>query len=289
MSFDYAAFTTRNIGFVTEAEQERLRAGSVFICGTGGMGGAAVLALVRMGVGHLVLADIDDFEVSNMNRQVFAFLNTVDRPKAEATAELARTINPELQIEVLGPEWTGEVRRITGSVDVVINGTDDLGASLLLYRTAREAGRTVIDAYAAPLPSIYVTGPDDIPHEARLGYPTIGTAWDNLGDDQRQAAFLREVEHVMIHSSSRRHVDLAIAGEVAAGKRSRMSFAPMVISTGQLMAYAAEAAILGRSQIADNRGWFFNPYKARVERPKPAWVAALLRPVVRRYIKGMLA
>lgn len=288
MSFDYADFTTRNIGFVTQSEQDQLRRALVFVCGTGGMGGAAVLALVRMGVGRLIVADIDEFEVSNMNRQVFATLDTVDHHKAEATAAAALRINPEIEVEVLRDEWPEHVERAVAAADVVINGTDDLGASLLLYRTARVAGKSVIDAYAAPLPSIYVTAPEDTDHETRLGYPTVGTPWNSLSDDQRAAAFLCEVEHVMIHSSSRNHVDLEVAGQVAAGTRSRMSFAPMVISTGMLMAYAAEAAILGKPRIADNRGWFFNPYKARVERPKPGWIAACLRPIVRRFIRKLM-
>ncbi|MEO0829496.1 MAG: ThiF family adenylyltransferase, partial [Pseudomonadota bacterium] len=41
MTFSYAEMTTRNIGFVTEAEQAKLREATVFVCGTGGMGGAA--------------------------------------------------------------------------------------------------------------------------------------------------------------------------------------------------------------------------------------------------------
>ena len=84
MTFSYSEFTTRNIGFVTEVEQARLRAATVFICGTGGMGGAAVQSLIRAGVGHLILADIDAYEVSNLNRQVFCTLDSVDHHKAES-------------------------------------------------------------------------------------------------------------------------------------------------------------------------------------------------------------
>jgi len=76
--FDYAEFTTRNIGFVSQAEQDTLRGATVFVCGTGGMGGACILGLVRAGIGKLIIADLDAFEVSNLNRQVFCFLNTVD-------------------------------------------------------------------------------------------------------------------------------------------------------------------------------------------------------------------
>jgi tRNA A37 threonylcarbamoyladenosine dehydratase len=94
-AFTYGAMTMRNIGFITEAEQELLRRASIFVCGTGGMGGAALMALARAGVGRFVLADIDEFEVSNLNRQVFAFKDTIGRHKAEASAELLRRINPE--------------------------------------------------------------------------------------------------------------------------------------------------------------------------------------------------
>ncbi len=286
--FDYAEFTNRNIGFVTPDEQARLKDGIVFVCGTGGMGGACILGLVRAGVGRLIIADLDAFEVSNLNRQVFAFLHTVDRHKAEATAEIARQINPDIQVEVYGADWVDHVDDLIGQAAVVVNGTDDLGASLLLYRQARALGKAVIDAYASPLPSVYVTQPQHQPHEERLDYPTVGVPWDQITDDQRSEAFLKESEWVVIHSSSRQYIDLDIVGEVVAGTRSRMSFAPMVISTGQLMCYEAINAVLGRPPGTDNRGYFFNPYAARVERPKPRLLAALMRPVVRRFLRGLM-
>lgn len=287
--FDYSEFTTRNIGFVTADEQEKLRGATVFVCGTGGMGGACILGLVRAGVGKLIIADLDAFEVSNLNRQVFAFLQTMDRHKAEATAEIARQINPDIEIEVHSGDWTSQVDALISRAVIVVNGTDDLGASLLLYRRARALGKTVIDAYASPLPSIYVTQAGDQAHEERLGYPTIGTEWDQVTDEQRSVGFIKESEWVVIHSSSRNYIDLDIVGDVVAGKRSRMSFAPMVITTGQLMCYEVVNAILRRPHGTDNKGYFFNPYKARVERPRNALVAALLRPVVRRFLNGLMS
>lgn len=287
--FEYGEFTTRNIGFVTPEEQARLRDATVFVCGTGGMGGACILGLVRAGVGKLIIADLDAFEVSNLNRQVFAFLHTIDRHKAQATAEIARQINPEIEIEVLGVEWATRVDDLISRSVIVVNGTDDLGASLLLYRRARALGKSVIDAYASPLPSVYVTAPNHQPHEVRLGYPTADTSWDAITEDQRAAAFIMESEWVVIHSSSRRYIDLDIVGDVVAGKRSRMSFGPMVITTGQLMCYEVIQSILGRAHGTDNRGYFFNPYKARVERPKPALLAAILRPIVRRFLNGLMS
>ncbi len=289
MSFEYAEFTTRNIGFVTPEEQEALRGACVFVCGTGGMGGACIQGLVRAGVGRLIIADLDAFEVSNLNRQVFAFSHTLGQHKAEATAQIARQINPLIEIEVYHGDWADRVDELITRAAVVVNGTDDLGASLLLYRRARALGKSVIDAYASPLPSVYVTAPDDPEHEARLGYPTAQTAWDQITDSQRARAFVCESEWVVLHSSSRHYIDLQLVGDVVAGRRARMSFGPMVITTGQLMCYEAINAVLGRPRGADNRGWFFNPHKGRVERPRPALVAAVLRPLVRRFLRRLMA
>jgi hypothetical protein len=283
--FSYSEFTTRNIGFVSADEQETLRRACIFVAGTG----AALMGLARAGVGKLIVADIDTFEISNLNRQLFAFTDTVGDVKAEAAAEAMRRINPELDIEVLGREWPDAIERIASRAGVLVNGTDDLAASLLLYRTARSRGLPVIDAYASPLPSVYVTRPGDAMPEERLGYPTIGTAWNAVTKDQREAAFQCEIMHVLMHSSSRHHIDLAAAAEVAAGRRSRMSFAPMVISTGMLMAYEAIALLLNKRTGTDNRGWFLNPYKPAVERPRPALVAAIMRPLVRRFLASMMA
>ena len=285
--FSYAEFTTRNFGFVTEAEQAQLRGACVFVCGTGGMGGSAIMSLIRAGVGRLILADMDKFDVSNLNRQLFATLDTVDRDKAEATRDQCLRINPEAQIEVLGPNWSDSVERLVSAADVVINGTDDLGASLLLYRTARALGRSVIDAYASPLPSVYVTAPTDPMPEERLGYPTVDTAWDALTPDMRDKAALAEVAYVMTHSSSRHQIDLALAGEMVAGKRGRMSFAPMVIMAGTLMGGEAVNAILGRPRGADCRGWFLNPHRGKVEKPRPWLVTMILRPIVQHHLNKL--
>jgi hypothetical protein len=287
--FSYAEFTTRNIGFVSAAEQERLRQSCVFVCGVGGMGGAALMAIARAGVGRLIIADVDAFEISNLNRQVFAFTDTVGRPKAEAAGEAVRRINPDAEIEVLGPAWPEAIEKIAERAAVFVNGTDDLAAGLLLYRTARERGLPVIDAYASPLPSVYVTRPGEAMPEERLGYPTLGKAWNAVTKEDRAAALQAEIVHVMVHSSSRRYIDLDIAAEVASGRRSRMSFAPMVISTGMLMAYEAIALLLDKPTGTDNRGWFFNPYRPAIERPRSALVAAALRLVVRRFVDRMMA
>jgi hypothetical protein len=247
------------------------------------------MALARSGIGQVIIADIDRFEVSNLNRQVFAFADTIDQPKAAATADMLHAINPEMKVEVLDHEWPSRVAEVAARAQVMVNGTDDLAAGLLLYRTGRAAGRPIIDAYTSPLPSVTVVRPGDPLPEERLGFPTRGKAWDAVSDSDRRAALLAEIEYVLIHSSARHHVDVSVAAEVAAGKRSRMSFAPMVIGTGMLMANEVIALLLSRRTGTDYRGWFLNPVRPAVERPRHPMVAAAMRPVVRRFLRRMIA
>lgn len=285
----YDEMTTRNLGFVTPEEQARLRAGSVFVAGVGGMGGACVQMLARAGVGRIAIADIDVFEVSNLNRQIFAFTDTVDRLKAEATAEALLRINPDLQLTVLGADWTDRLETLAADYPVIVNGCDDVAATVELYRVARRKGATVIDAWASPLPSVVVVRPGDPRPEERLGYPTVGVPWRDITAEQAGEAFMKEIESVLTHSSSHAHVDLQAAAEMAAGKRKRMSFAPMVVTAGTLMAGEALAQLMGRKTRTDCRGWFLNVRDAKVERPLPAPLAWLKGWVVRRMMRRLLA
>ena len=284
---DYAEFTRRNIGFVSEAEQSAIRNGAVFVCGVGGMGGACVTALVRAGVSTIAVADFDRFETSNLNRQLFATTETLGKSKVEVVSRGLRQINPALRIDTFGREWTERLDAILPTYPVVVNAMDDLASGVQLYRKAREHRATVIDAYTAPLPSVTVVRPGDPRPEERLRFPTVGKPWTAIGDADRAGALFREIEYVMTHSSSRQYIDPAIAAEVFAGKRSRMSFAPMVITAGCMMAFEALNLLIGRRSGTDHRGYFFNPWAARVERPRPAPAAWLMGFAVRAALRDM--
>src|SRR5262249_45318767 len=151
--FAYSEMVQRNLGFLSAAEQDRLRRTPIFCCGAGGMGGAALQTLVRAGCARFVIADLDRFEVSNLNRQVFAAMSVMGEPKAAVTARALREINPEIELRVLGREWTAELDGLLAGIKVVVNAMDDVAAALLLYRRAGANGATVVDAYSAPLPS----------------------------------------------------------------------------------------------------------------------------------------
>ena len=286
--FFYDEMVTRNAGFLTPAQQATLRASRVFVCGVGGMGGAALQSLARAGVGGFTLADMDVFETSNLNRQVFATLDTIGQPKVAATCAALARINPEITLTTYGPEWVDRLDDLLPAHPVVINGMDDLAAGIALYRKARQHDATVIDAYTAPLPSVTVVRPADPRPEERLRFPTLESDWRALSRGQLDACRTAEAVYVMVHSSSAAHIDMRVAAELMAGTRSRPSFGPMVIETGTLMAFEAIKLLLGRPSGVDHRGVFLNPWTMEVERPRTAPTAWIRRRVARRLLARLL-
>ena len=123
--FSYEQAFERNLGWVTEAEQQALRAKRIAIAGLGGVGGAHLLALTRLGIGRFTLADFDSYELHNFNRQVGATMESLDRPKVEVMAEMARAINPELDLRLFpdGISATNLDGFLDG-VDLYVDGLD---------------------------------------------------------------------------------------------------------------------------------------------------------------------
>ncbi len=96
--FDYLHAFSRNLGWVTEAEQQQLRGKRIAIAGLGGVGGSHLLTLARLGIGAFTLADFDTFDVPNFNRQAGAMVSTLGQPKVDVLSRMALDINPELQL-----------------------------------------------------------------------------------------------------------------------------------------------------------------------------------------------
>jgi len=145
--FDYFTAFHRNLGFLSRADQEKLRATRVAIAGLGGTGGAQVHALSRMGIGAFNLADPDIFELVNFNRQIGASMATIGRAKTAVMEELVHGINPEADVRLFEKGITPEnIARFLDGVDVVVDSLDFycFKERFLLYRNARERGIWVL-------------------------------------------------------------------------------------------------------------------------------------------------
>jgi molybdopterin/thiamine biosynthesis adenylyltransferase/nitroreductase len=123
--FSYDLAFDRNIGWVTEWEQQALRFKRVAIAGMGGVGGVHLLTLARFGVGAFSIADFDRFDIVNFNRQIGANTATIGRPKAEVLDEMARSINPEVRIRRFDEGIDdGNIDAFLEGADVFVDGFD---------------------------------------------------------------------------------------------------------------------------------------------------------------------
>ncbi len=151
-TFDYQRAFSRNIGWVTEAEQQVLRGKRVAIAGMGGVGGAHLRTLARLGVANFNIADFDRFEVHNMNRQAGAFMSTLGQPKVEVMAAIGRDINPQADIRTFGEGVTpANIDEFLRDVDVYVDSIDffAMEARRMLFRACYERGIPALTA--APL------------------------------------------------------------------------------------------------------------------------------------------
>ena len=150
--FSYDAAFDRNIGWLTEWEQQALRAKRVAIAGMGGVGGVHMLTLARFGVGNFSTADFDRFDIANFNRQIGANVATIGRPKAEVLDEMARAINPEIRVRRFDQGIDdSNIDAFLDGVDVFIDGFDFFVLDIRRKVFARCAELGIPALCAAPL------------------------------------------------------------------------------------------------------------------------------------------
>lgn len=123
--FCYEEAFSRNLGWLTAAEQQVLRGKKIAIAGMGGVGGSHLLTLTRLGIGAFSIADFDTFELANLNRQAGASMASLGKPKAETMAKMAREINPTLKLAIFheGIDETNLDAFLSG-VDVYVDSLD---------------------------------------------------------------------------------------------------------------------------------------------------------------------
>ena len=140
--------TQRLIG---AAAMERLLHAHVAVFGIGGVGGYAVEALARSGVGTLDLIDHDKVNLSNLNRQIIALHSTVGKYKVDVAKERILDIHPQAAVNVYKtfymPETAGQFD--FSKYDYIVDAIDTVTGKIALIQQAQAAGTPVISSMGA--------------------------------------------------------------------------------------------------------------------------------------------
>jgi molybdopterin/thiamine biosynthesis adenylyltransferase len=150
--FSWAEAFERNTGLISLEEQRILASSLVVIAGCGGVGGLHAHTCARLGIGRFRIADSDTFSIANINRQIGATIHSIGKNKAEVTADMIRSINPECRVEVLDRNICADnVGAFVQDADLVFDGVDffALSARRQLFAAAWQAAIPALTA--APL------------------------------------------------------------------------------------------------------------------------------------------
>jgi len=106
--------------------QQRLLDARVLVVGLGGLGSPAALYLAAAGIGHLVLSDFDQVDLSNLQRQIAHGTADIGRPKVESARDSLLRLNPEITVTALGHRLEAtELAEQAAAADVVVDASDN--------------------------------------------------------------------------------------------------------------------------------------------------------------------
>ena len=143
-------FSRTELLFGKEA-MEKLAASRVAVFGVGGVGGYAVEALARSGVGSLDLIDDDKVCLTNINRQIYATRKTVGKYKVDVAAERIADINPDAVVKTYKTFFMPETADSFdfSQFDYVIDAIDTVTGKIELVMRAQAAGTPIISSMGA--------------------------------------------------------------------------------------------------------------------------------------------
>jgi len=259
----YRGMVQRNIGILSEDQQEKLRTSKVAVFGLGGLGGVGLAVLVRSGVGSFSIVDRDIFEDNNLNRQILALRQTLGKRKIDVAEERAKAINPLVQIEKFDHVDETNVGEIRQGARAAYLGIDDLRACLIISRAARELGVPLVEGWALPYANVRVHTTETPSLEEAYSLPTIGRSVDSITDEEARALQTR----VLASFAGVGGIPSYYSQE--AQERIRQchfpSFAPTVWLTAVVMALETLKVLLGVGEPAlGPRFAFYDPFLHRV-------------------------
>lgn len=136
---------------IGQAGIKKLATATVAIFGIGGVGAAAAEALARGGIGHLVLIDHDEVQLTNINRQLIALESTLGHKKVAVMGERIAQINPDCQVTAFDQYYESQnaTQLLSVEYSAVVDAIDSVTSKLDLIERCYRQGIPIISAMGA--------------------------------------------------------------------------------------------------------------------------------------------
>lgn len=113
--------------------QKKLLNAKVLIIGAGGLGAPAAMYLAAAGVGTIGIADADEVDLSNLQRQIIHATEDVGKPKVQSAKETMNKMNPDVTVNTYHEFVSSEnITELISGYDFIIDGTDNFPAKFLI-------------------------------------------------------------------------------------------------------------------------------------------------------------
>jgi len=134
---------------IDEEGQEKLKQSSVLIVGMGGLGSPVAMYLAAAGVGHLIIADHDTIEQSNLQRQIAHTLESVGDSKVSSAKTTLENLNPWIKVTTIEKRLDGEVLDdAVANADIVLDCSDNYATRFALNKACVGHSRTLVSGTA---------------------------------------------------------------------------------------------------------------------------------------------
>ncbi len=162
--FSYEKAFEVNLGIFSREEQDRIRKAKILIIGAGGVGGVTAIILARCGVTNFIINDYDRFDITNMNRQIGCFTDTLGKYKAEVTKDEILRINPEANVKHFNRRFSfDELTELFQECDVIIPTVDDFAYGAKAIVLAQKLKKLTIASSPSGLWGYVTTFPPNSP------------------------------------------------------------------------------------------------------------------------------
>ena len=129
--------------------QQRLLKSSVLIVGLGGLGCPVAIYLASSGVGKLVLADFDEVELSNLQRQIAHGSGDIGRPKVESARDAIAALNPDTKVSCITEKLDAEgLESAIEQVDLVVDACDNFSTRFAINRACVKHKKPLVSGAA---------------------------------------------------------------------------------------------------------------------------------------------
>jgi adenylyltransferase/sulfurtransferase len=147
--------------------QQKLLDAHVLIVGAGGLGSPAAMYLASAGVGHLTIADHDEVELSNLQRQILHDSAALGRAKVDSARERLAALNPETRVTPLHTRLdAAQLHELAQQADVVVDACDNFDTRFAVNAACVATGTPLVSGAAVRMEgqlSVFIPGRPDSP------------------------------------------------------------------------------------------------------------------------------